>query len=354
MSISEKIKFGVVPPVPGTEVKDLIDFVRKCEDGGFDSVWFPDHMLFMADRITPEVWSVITAATMVTGKISMGAIGDPHRIHPAVMAQRLATIDHLSGGRIFTCLGYGEKMNLDYYGIPWNKPLSRLRESVEIMKKLFAGEVVNYSGEFFSLEHAELRIRPVNGKTVPVYIAATGPNALKTAGQTGDGWITNAMPETLFARKAETVAENVDKEKVREFEKGIYIFLSVADDRDDAYATLDSVKHAIIWPELLNEAGFGIEIEDTFAGLEYTKIMPNDREMLQKFRDMGNKYYKREIVEQFVICGTPEDVISRIENYIASGVDHFILRDFSPDREYSFDILTKQILPCFRSKPDNP
>lgn len=345
------IKFGLVPPVPGTGVRELIEFVKKCENAGFDSTWFPDHMLFMADTITPEVWSVITAASVVTDKIHMGAIGDPHRIHPAVLAHRLATIDHISGGRIFTCLGYGEKMNLDYYGIPWNRPLARLKESVEIMKKLWKGETVNYKGEFFELENAEIRIRPENENGVPVYVAATGPRALEKAGEIGDGWITNAMPETLFSKKASRVMDKVAVSPAeKQFEKGIYIFLSVDEDADLAYSTLDSIKHAIIWPELLNEAGFDIKIDDQFSGLEYTKIMPNDKEMINKFREMGKRYYDREIVEKFVLSGSPADIIAGMEKYIEAGVDHFILRDFSPDKDYSFNKLRDRIIPHFRSK----
>ena len=63
---------------------------------------------------------------------------------------------------------------------------------------------------------------------------------------------------------------------------------------------------------------------------------------------MGQKYYTREILSDFVIYGTAEDIKVRLEEYIKSGVNHFILRDFSPNLDYSFDILTKQVLPSFR------
>lgn len=347
MNKDREIRFGIVPPVPGTEMPHLLEHIKRSEDAGFDSVWFPDHMLFMADRITPEVWSVITAATQITSRIRMGAIGDPHRLHPAVFAHRLATIDNLSSGRIFTCLGYGEKMNLDPYGISWERPLARLSEAVPLVRRLWKGETVNYSGEFFSLSDAELRIKPAGD--IPIYIAATGPRALRTAGETGDGWITNAMPHTLFSEKFKTVQKGFHMNKTAsDFEKGIYIFLSVSSDPEEAYSRLDTIKHAIIWPELLKESGYGIEIDERYKGLEYTKIMPNDKEMTAKFREMGQKYYTREIVEDFVICGTKGQVLSRIEKYADAGVDHFILRDFSPDPVYSMDILSRSIIPYFR------
>ncbi|MGI9533629.1 MAG: LLM class flavin-dependent oxidoreductase [Thermodesulfobacteriota bacterium] len=345
----EETKFGIVAPLPGVAVNDLIGFTKKCEEGGFDSVWFPDHILFMAKKLTPEVWSIITGASVITNKIQLGAVGDPHRMHPATFAHRLATVDHISEGRIFSCLGYGEKMNLDYYGIKWDKALVRLRESISVMRELWKGQEVNFNGNYFNMNNAELRISPINN-TVPIYIAATGPRSLRVAGEIGDGWVTNAMPTWVYSKKNESVIEGQKgNEFVKgRFEKAIYIFISVAEDKDEAYKTLDNIKHAIIWPDVINEAGYDLDISEEYSGLSYTKIMPNDTEMLKKFREMGQKYYTREILSDFIIYGTAEDVKTRLDEYINCGVNHFILRDFSPDLEYSFNILTRQVLPSLR------
>lgn len=349
--MGKRVKFGIAGPVPGVSVDGLIKEVGKFERGGFDSVWFPDHILFMAKTITPEVWSVITAAGVKTKSIAMGTIGDPHRAHPAVLAQRLATVDHISGGgRTFICLGYGEKMNLDPYGIPWDKPLKRVEESVRIMRSLWKGESVSFDGEIFDLSEAEIRITPIDKKGIPIYIAATGPRALKLAGELGSGWVTNAMPTKVFKEKAKVVREGAkNREKgLGRLEKTIFIFLSLAKDEDTAYSSIFPIKHALIWPELLEQAGYDIEIDDRFKGLAYTKIMPNDPEMLKKFREMGDEYYSRDIVLDFIIAGSKEQVTKRIEQYIKAGVDHFIFRDFSPDKNRSFRVLTREILPYFR------
>ncbi|MEQ9617775.1 MAG: LLM class flavin-dependent oxidoreductase [Deltaproteobacteria bacterium] len=347
--MGKKIKFGITAPVPGEPVEGLIKFTKNAEEAGFDTVWFPDHIVFMAKRITPEVWSVVTAASVKTGRIRMGTVGDAHRMHPAVFAHRLATIDHISGGRIFVCVGYGEKMNLDPYGIKWDKPLTRVVESIKIMRSLWKGESVDFDGEIYNLREAELRIEPVNNGSIPIYVAATGPRALDIAGRYGDGWVTNAMPSGLFAKKARAVMEGAGArdENLDEVEKTLFIFTSIADNQDEAYKSLEPVKHALIWPELLSEAGYDIRIDDEYKGLQYTRIMPNDADMLRKFREMGEKYYSREILLDFVIAGSKNDVINRLEEYINAGVDHFILRDFSPDREKSLKVLSEEILPRF-------
>lgn len=345
-----ELKFGITGPVPGESTDSLIKHTNIYERNGFDAVWFPDHVVFMAKTITPEVWSIITAASLKTKRINMGTIGDAHRIHPAIFAHRLATVDHISGGRIFCCVGYGEKMNLDPYGIKWDKPLRRVVESVKIMRALWRGEPVDFDGEFYKLSQAELRIKPVRENGIPIYVAATAQRALRIAGEYGDGWLTNAMPPRVFAAKSKLVEEGARvKERTSEqIEKCIYMFISIAQNQDEAYKSLDPIKHALIWPELLSEAGYNIEIADEYKGLQYTKIMPNDPETVRKFREMGAKYYSREIVFDFVIAGSEQDVIKRIEEYVGAGVNHFVFRDFSPDRKKSLRVLSKVIMPYFR------
>jgi len=348
--MGKKIKFGITAPVPGESVESLIKFTADAENAGFDTVWFPDHVVFMAKRLTPEVWSVITAASMKTNSIIMGAVGDSHRMHPAVFAHRLATVDHVSNGRIFVCVGYGEKMNLDPYGIRWDRPLTRVVESIKVMRSLWKGEPVDFQGEVYGLRQAELRIEPVRDKRIPIYVAATGPRALRVAGMYGDGWVTNAMPPSLYAHKLETVLEASAEraEGLGGIEKIIYMFTSIAENVDEAYKSLEPVKHALIWPELLAQAGYDIKIDEEYQGLEYTKIMPGDQDMLRKFREMGEKYYSRDIVLDFVAAGSKEDVTKKLEEYVDAGVEHFIIRDFSPDREKSFRVLSKDIAGYFR------
>jgi len=345
-----KISFGLAAPLPGKPVIELVDFAVQCEAAGFDAVWFPDHILFMAKKLTPEVWSVITAAAVKTDRIRLAAIGDPHRSHPAMFAHRLATIDNPPGGRVISCLGYGEKMNLDYYGINWNKPLARLQESVPLMRQLWAGKTVTFQGEFYSLNEAEVRISPINGKQVPVYVAATGPKALRTAGSLGNGWVTNAMPTWVFSNKLGEVKKAMEENSTspENFEKCIYIFVSISEDKDTAYKTLDRIKHAIIWPDVIEEAGYDLKIDPHYKGLSYTSIMPNDQDMLTRFRQMGEEYYTREILSDFVIYGTARDAVKRFEEYIEAGVTHFIIRDFSPDLEYSFNALSREVIGHFK------
>ena len=83
---------------------------------------------------------------MVTNKVLLEtSVTCPHRHHPAVMAQRLATIDHFSGGRIIFGLGAGDAINLETFNIEWKRPVSKLIEYVEIMRRLWSGETFSHA-----------------------------------------------------------------------------------------------------------------------------------------------------------------------------------------------------------------
>ena len=126
-----KIKFGLVPPMHGEDEDGLVGFSVKADKLGFDSLWLPDHLSFISPHPAFEAWTIAAAIAVQTKNITIGATSDPHRNHPAVLAQRLATVDHLSKGRTALALGVGESMNLDAYGIPWDKPFQRMTESID-------------------------------------------------------------------------------------------------------------------------------------------------------------------------------------------------------------------------------
>src|SRR3972149_9368514 len=176
------IKFGIVAPA-GEEPRRLLDFIKRAEDSGFDSFWAGDHMVFTSKPRAFDVLSTIGAAGIVTKEIFMGSISDSHKLHPAVFAQRLATLDHLTDGRFILGLGLGEAMNLDPYGIKWNKPLSRMVESVKLIRKLWESrEPFDFDGEFFQFRLGNLDASRHNG-FVPITVSSERPASLRVAAE---------------------------------------------------------------------------------------------------------------------------------------------------------------------------
>ena len=348
-----KIKFGLVPPMPGADSQGLIEFCIKADQMGFDSLWFPDHLAFIAPSPAYEAWTIAASIAQLTQNIIIGSTSDPHRNHPAVFAQRLATVDHISKGRVALGLGVGESMNTDAYGIPWDKPFERMIEAVDVMKLLWSTkETVDYKGNFFNLEKASLLLNLYNDReSIPFYYATHTDKGLDLIGKSGDGWMPIDLTPNLYKEsldKIETSAINSGR-TLDDIDSTLWVFTSVGVNEDEAYKTLEPFRYVCIMQDQLKKAGYDIDIPDEYKGLNYFNITPTDEEKKQRFRDMG-KFFPREAVIDFTITGSKKACIDKIENYIEKGVKHFVLfHYFSPNPDLAMEIYAKEIIPYFNS-----
>ncbi len=345
------IKFGMVAPLPGASAEGLLKFSKRCERLGFDSIWFADHILFVAKAEAPEAWTIIAAAVRETKKLYMGTVSDPHRMHPAVFAQRLATVDQLSHGRAILALGIGEAMNLDPFGIKWTRPLARIKEATGVMRTLWETETpVDFNGEFYSLSQAFIQVRPFDKKRIPIYLAAHGPKGLRLTGEIGDGWMPFQLTPKLYAEHLKMIEEGARTvgRSTDDIERCLWIFTSLGKNEDEAYRTLEPFRYVLIMQEQLEKAGYDVKIPEEYQGLSYFNVLPTEDVKRQKLRDLG-KLFPREAVLDFTIAGSKRDCIKKIEQYIENGVRHFALfYGFSPDPAKALTTYAKEIVPYFR------
>jgi F420-dependent oxidoreductase-like protein len=140
--------------------------------------------------------SVLGAVAARTSRIALasGVMQIPART-PVLTALTAATLDAMSGGRFRLGLGVSNPdVSLGWYGVPFDQPLGRTREYVEILRMAWRGEPVRYRGRFFELppsgapEAAHLRGAPVRAD-IPVYLAGVGPRSVRLAAEIADGWI---------------------------------------------------------------------------------------------------------------------------------------------------------------------
>jgi len=348
-----EIKFGMCAPIPGEDLNGVIRFAQRCDELGFDSIWLPDHIVFVAPTQALEAWTVGAVAADKTKSITIGSVSDPHRMHPAVLAQRLATVDNLSKGRVFIALGVGESMNLDPYGIPWDRPYTRLKEAMEVMKALWSGkDPVDYDGKVFHLNQAFLQIHPYERETIPVYLATHTPKGLRLTGELADGWLPLDLTPGLYRGyldEIEAAASGAGRD-LDGFDSCLWTFTSLGKDVDDAYATLEPFRYVLIMQDQLKKAGYDVDIPDEYKGLSYFNVLPTDEVGRQKLRDLG-KLFPREAVLDFTITGSKRDCIEKIEKFIENGVRHFVLfYRFSPDPEHTLNVYSKEIIPYFKGK----
>ncbi|RLI73272.1 hypothetical protein DRO97_07800 [Archaeoglobales archaeon] len=340
------VKFGSLLPIPAAQPSSLIKVALRTENAGFDSVWVADHLLMIPTGIVPEAFSLLASIATTTQKVDLGTcVSDPHRRHPAVFAQIAATIDQISNGRMIIGLGCGEAMNIEPFGIPWNKPVARMKEFVEIVRKLWKEENITYNGKFWKMNGAFLQIKPK--REVPIYLGANGPLTRKLAGIMADGWLPFPQSPELYKKhlkEIKSAARKVGRE-LDNFETCIYIYTAVSKDYNEALEQLKKIKPIIaFFPKILEEAGYSVD--KRFDKNLYSKILVNE-EGMKKFEEFGRQV-PDEVVEQFSIVGRVEDCLNKIEEFVKAGVKHFVLINMGPDPKYVMDIYSKKIIPSFK------
>jgi len=339
------VRFGAVLPWL-TPVAEILDIARASEEAGFNSVWTGDHLVHITPRTVPEAWTILTAAAMVTKRLLLGtSVTDPHRYHPAVLAQRLATIDQFSSGRVILGLGAGVAMDLEPFGIDWSKPVSKLMESVELMRRLWVEERFSYEGDFWKFKDAFLQIKPIQSK-VPIYFAANSPRTLRLSGEMADGWLPFLLTPELYKKRLKLIEEAARKagRTLDDIDAGLYVITSVADKAEDAYKQLDRVKFWIA-PNLLKEAGYEVELPEEFSSYSYLDLLPT-RECTELITRYG-KLVPREAAIEFSIAGSPQDCIDKIDEFVKAGVKHFILHDMEPSQRKVRELYQKEIIHRF-------
>ena len=352
MKFSKKnIRFGCFLPIPATPVEKLFRIAKVNEEAGFDSIWVPDHILFIPPGIVPEAWSTLAATAAVTEKAALGTcVSDPHRYHPAVLAQKVATVDQISGGRAILGLGAGEAMNLEPFGIEWKKPVSKLVEFVTIIRKLWSGEVLNHEGRFWRLKDAFLQVNPVKGR-VPIYFGANGPRTLRLTGEMADGWLSIPISPRLYKERLKLVKEGAGKadRSLDDIDTGVYLYTSVTEKAEGAYKQIEKIRSQVIpSPELLREAGYDIELPEELQSISYFKALLNS-EWVEKFLAYG-ELVPTEAAIEFSIAGTVGDCINKIDEFIKAGVKHFLLLNVGPDPRQVMKAYSEEIIPYFKSK----
>jgi F420-dependent oxidoreductase-like protein len=185
---------------------ELVRRVRFAEELGFDGVWGFDHLQPMYGEGPGETFEGMTtlaALAASTSRIRLGLLvtGVTYR-HPSMLAVEAVTVDHASHGRLELALGaaWFQKEHREL-GIPFPPPADRfdlLEDALEIMTRLFTGEVVSYQGRRLSLENAQVRPVPVQRPHPPIWIGGSGPRrTLPLVARYADVWHTWGTPNSL-------------------------------------------------------------------------------------------------------------------------------------------------------------
>lgn len=163
--------------------------VRVADAVGVDTVFVPEAW-------GQDAFSLLTQLAERTNRINLATgIVNYYSRSPAALAQHFGTLDELSQGRAVIGLGASSANVIEHFhGIPFNRPLARMRETVEIINILIAGKPLNYQGRLFRLERGfTLRFKTFR-EHIPVYIACFRPRSVRAAAEIADGWLPTMIP----------------------------------------------------------------------------------------------------------------------------------------------------------------
>ena len=188
----------------------LLTAMREAEDAGFERAWSSDHFSPWSERQGESgfAWAWLGAAMQATS-LPYGVVNAPgQRYHPAIVAQAAATLAEMFPGRLQVALGTGEFSNEHITGAPWpDKKVrnARLRECVDVMRALFAGEAVDHDG-LIRVDRARLWTLPA--EPPPLLATAVSVETAAWAGEWADGLITIAQPHDHLRRMIEAFRGN--------------------------------------------------------------------------------------------------------------------------------------------------
>jgi G6PDH family F420-dependent oxidoreductase len=198
--------------------RELVVHAAGAERAGFDFEVVSDHYFPWLDEMghSPYAWSVLGAVTQVTERVElMTYVTCPlMRYHPAVVAQKAATVDLLSDGRFTLGLGAGENLNEHVVGQGWppvNIRHEMLAEALKIINALFGGGYVDFAGQHYRVDSAKVWDLPQN--PVPIGVAVSGPQSIATFANLADHLIA-VEPDAQLVQQWDETNDNPHSRKI--------------------------------------------------------------------------------------------------------------------------------------------
>lgn len=328
------MKFGI-EFVPYKPVDEIVELTKRAEEAGFSYCWITDHYN------NRNAYSFLTAIARATQRIELGpGVTNPYHIHPAITASAIASIDEISNGRAILGISAGDRTVLSSLGIELHKPLITISESIEIIKRLLAGERVNFDGEIFKVKGARLNFKPK--RKIPIYLGAQGPEMLKLAGKISDGVLINASHPSDLNYAVSGVKRGADEagRKLGEIDVAAYTSFSVAESAEKAKGAAKPVVAFIV-------------ASSPLVVLERHGIAPQDAARVRdaiasgKFGD-AIASVNDVMLDAFCIYGAPADCIQKIGEISKIGVTQLVVGSpIGPDPATSIEIIRREIMPGF-------
>lgn len=332
------MRFGYKASAEQFTPRQLLEYAVLAEEVGFDSVFISDHFQpWMHDGgHAPAALPWLGAVGASTQRVLLGTsvLTPTFRYHPAVIAQAFATLGVLYPNRVILGVGTGEALNEVTLGLDWPDPperFQRLKESIALIRELWAGERVTFDGTYYSTSDATVYDRPAPGQEVPIYIGAAGPAATRLAGRVADGFITTsgkdrALYTDTLMPALEAGLTKAGREKAA-IDTLIEVKVSYHPDRAQAMERTRFWAPLALSPEEKRDVHDPIEMQRRAAELSAERA-----------------------ASRFIVSTDPEEHVEAIAEYVGLGFRHLVFHDPGDDQAEFLRRYGDEILPRLRER----
>jgi probable F420-dependent oxidoreductase len=301
-----ELRIGLVAPAQLARASAL-------EELPIDSLWTGGHVA--SPNPSPEAMMALARLSATTERVKIGTSILPLPLYsPAIVAKQIADLDRATGGRVILGVGVGGEYPQEFRacGVPIGERGRRMDEAIPLLKRLWSAEQISHDGPFYPMADVKLHPAPVQVGGPPIVVAGRKDPAMRRAALLGDGW----MPYLYSPRRYAS---------------------SVARIRD-----------------LADEVGRNLDLFEWYAFI-FVYVHPDGRRARRKAAKMMGGTYDQDfgpMVDSVAAAGTAEEVLERVEQFVAAGARHLI---FLPATRQTADYdaivrqLVEEVVPAART-----
>jgi 5,10-methylenetetrahydromethanopterin reductase len=293
--------------------REAIALAQRAVEAGAKSLWVAEHLGYREAIATCMAFAIKSPGPML-----VPTAVSPYLWHPTPTAMAMATLDEVAPGCAAIAVGAGNPLFLQESGRAVEKPVRAMREFTQALRKLWTGEAVHVDGEFVKLAGARLAFKP--SASIPIYIAAIGPDMLRLAGRIGDGVALSAGLSTDSVRQSIALCAQgaaKDARDLSEFRRAGYLFFGVSHNAKEA---IDAVRQKLAF--VMRNKFLGANIKASGIPVDQEAVIAAIAR-----RDIAGatRLVPDEAVEAFAIAGTPQHCTERLRDFIDAGIDEPVL-----------------------------
>ena len=320
----------------GANPAEIVDCVKLAETLGYESAW-------VAEGHGGDQFAILAACAAQTSKILLGtSITSVFVRTVPTIAMAAATVDAISAGRFILGVGSSHRVQVEpEHGVPYAKPLTRVRESVAVIRALLRDGRVNYAGETVRIEGFDLWFTPFR-PAIPIYLSAVFPKMTTLCGEIADGIILTRSTLATATQVRERLAEGA--KRAGRDPSGIVVTsllpTVVGASRKEA---LDALR-----PGLAFYAGFFPRYNRMMAEHGFRdEAVAVAAAWSRGDREAAERSVSDSLIDATSVAGTPEQCRERIEAYRKSGIDVPILSPFArgPGSKARFEAVIRACAP---------